>query len=174
MKRGFYILLSVCMITISCRTKPIDGHLKILGHSLGDTINSDFIEMEKFGENFGLVAFKADNRFQGRTIKNHLYEIYGTHLTDNEFKEVKKTLNKKLGIEPKHFIGKTHYGLEIKGEEFYWLDSVTNNEYSIGVNLRKDSIYSFNLTNELLTDSIGKRLIENYGEEEKIEIAKPE
>lgn len=173
MKRGFYILLSVCLTLFSCNPKPINNQLKIFGHSLGDTIDNDFVKLEEYGENFGFVAFKQDDRFQARTMKNHLFEILGTNLTDKEFREFKKNIIRKLGQEPEHFIGKTHYGVDITGEELYWKDTITHDEYSLEINHKNDSTYSLTITYNLIRDSIGKTFIKDYGKEEKIEIVEP-
>ncbi|WP_120274336.1 hypothetical protein [Mangrovibacterium diazotrophicum] len=147
--------------------------MKVYGHNLGETVNTDFLELEKYGENFGLVAFKKDERFTARTMKNHLFEIWATNLTDKEFKEFKNILTEKLAQEPERFIGKTHYGMDIKGEEFYWKDSITYYEYSLGITHRNDTTYSMTIENALIRDSIGNAFIEDYGKETIIELAEP-
>ena len=161
------------MTIFSCTPRPINNQLKIYGHNLGDTVNTDFVELEKYGENFGLVAFKQDERFTARTMKNHLFEIWASSLTDKEFKEFKNILTKELEQEPEHFIGKTHYGLDIKGEEFYWKDTITHNEYSLWITYKDDSIYSMTIENKSITDSIGNAFIKDYRQETIIELAKP-
>ena len=161
------------MTIFSCTPRQINNQLEIFGYNLGDTINNDFLELEKYGEHFGLAAFRQDKRFVVRTMENHLFEIWAKNLTDKEFNKIKNTLTRKLKQEPEHFIGKTHYGLDVKGEEFYWKDTITHYEYSLRNNHRNDSIYSMTIENAFIRDSIGNALIKDYGKETTIEIAEP-
>tara|TARA_R110002050_G_scaffold6852_1_gene27585 strand:+ start:2083 stop:2607 length:525 start_codon:yes stop_codon:yes gene_type:complete len=173
MKGGFYILIVVCMTIFSCTPRPLNNQLKVFGHRLGDTINTDFVELEKYGENFGLVAFKQDDRFIARTMKNHLFEIWAINLRAKEFQKFKNIITRELGQEPEHFVGKTHNGIDFLGEEYYWVDTITHYEYSLEGRYKNDSIYSFTITNKAIRDSIGKVFIKDYGKETIIEIAEP-
>ncbi len=173
MKRGIYILLVVCITIFSCTQKPINNQLKVFGYTLGDTINNDFVELEKYGNGVGLVAFKQDERFTARTIKNHLFDIWATNLTEKEFKKLKNVLIQNLGQRPEHFIGKTHYGMNINGEEFYWNDTTTHHEYSLGITYENDSIYSMTIENAFIRDSLGNIFIKDFGKETIIEPAEP-
>jgi hypothetical protein len=173
MKREIYILLAVCITILSCNQKPIDNQLKVFGYSLGDSINNDFVKLEKYGETVGLIAFKQDERFTARTIENHLFAISATNLTDTEFKEFKNVLIQNLGQKPEHFIRKTHYGMNIKGEEFYWNDTTTHYEYSLGITYKKDSTYSMTIENAFIRDSLGNAFIKDFGKETIIEVAEP-
>ena len=165
----FLILISLSIL--SCSKKTIDKDLKIYGYKLGDKINNDFIEIDKYGENFELFRFKQDKRFRARTIKNHIFEIYGSKLTEREFEELQFTLNEQLVKKTNEFcwsdsITGTSYSMV---EKFYSI-SISDSDYSLSKISNNDSIYFMSITNDKLTDSIGKKLIKDYEKEEIIEM----
>jgi hypothetical protein len=163
-------LLGIFLFVIvfsSCNSRIVDQDLNVFGYKLGDSISSDFRIIESFGEYYNHYEMINESRFMASTIRNRIDGIYLSKLTYSEFQDIKNVIEEKLGFEPIHNKGETHTGLKIIGEEYYWNDSITEMEYSIGVSEKMDSNYSFSIINRLIIDSLSVsiKVMEIDGEE---------
>lgn len=168
MKRVVLIFWTIIVVStfLSCKSRIIDNKLKVYGICLGDSLTNDFKLIDQYGENLGRAICIKDPRLKAFTINSHVYNIHISRLTEQEMNEIKSKIENSIGKKHDHYIGTTHEGIKIIGEEYFLSDLQTKNEYSIGVNTGKDSIYSFSINNETIVDSLSRLFIKDYNSDE--------
>jgi len=172
MKKSVLRILPLILLLLisSCQKQLFDKELEINGYNIGDTLTNDFKVIKEYGTYFKEAELKKDKRISVTTFNQHIIGIYFSPISESEYRLIKEKIEKKLKKKAVHYIGQTHDGVKVRAEEFYWQDSITMNQFSIGVNNRPDSIYSLSIHNERISDSLSSLVIENFGEDEEIEI----
>ena len=143
MKRPKHIIFYLIFISLISCDKSQNNRFEIYGYSLGDSINNDIEIIQTMDYPWSKAKFKNDDRIELFLVYNHINQIF-IEDTSKLFDLLSpEKISRKTRIIPDHYTDSSKFGLKIKGEEYYWFDSISNDEIFLWIN-NKMNLYTYN------------------------------
>ena len=130
--------------------------VSVFGYSIGDRVDTAEFYYKHQMDSAALIGeFLQDDRFNVCTWFDTIVSFFYSSLTKSEFDSLKSHFTDNFQTEPEIFVGE-RYGIKFNGKEFYWSDTNSGDEISLGYHeINSDSIScGLSVSNSKFSDSL--------------------
>jgi hypothetical protein len=161
MNRGILVSnILIVFLFLSCTSKTQKRNFEIYGFTLGDTLTNEFKVIKEQDYPFSRAELIRDRRVEVSLIDKYITAITFDNLAKKEYVDLKKIISVQTKLEPNYYEGVTPYNVKIKGDVFYWHDTITGVEVLLSRNFQADTSFNhLSVYNQKLSDSLLKKFI---------------
>jgi len=169
--RGKYLYILLLFI-VSCNSNSDNKRFEVLGYVIGDTIDNGVKITEVCNTWISRGKLVDSSKVELLLFNNHIEDIIIDSISQKEFESLYNRITSIYNITPSYYRDSLYGGIRMKAEQYYWLDTISDDRISLSRSTKEntDSLFTLNFYNYRFSNVYREIFWEPEPEGEEIEI----
>lgn len=129
---------------VSCNSKNNNKGFEVLGYTIGDTIDNGVKITEVCNTWISKAELVDSSNVEMSLFNNHIEDIIIDSISQKEFESLYNRITSIYNITPRYYRDSLFCGLKMKAEQYYWLDTISDDCISLtrSTKVNTDSLFT--------------------------------